>query len=111
MVLWIIAVNRKNDNGSDWEPKELSRICSDHFVGEKHREERNHPDYKPSIFPTSHIRPSSDGDLQRHERARKRILRDAAGQPAKAPAKADEGLMEIEASKSLVNGLYMHYGL
>ena len=44
---------------------------------------RNHPDYKPSIFPTSHIRPNSDVDLQRHERARKRILRDSAGHPVR----------------------------
>ena len=59
--LWIKAVNRSN-----WEPKKHTRICSDHFVGERHREERDHPDYQPSLFPTSHIRPSSEVDLQCH---------------------------------------------
>ena len=53
------------------------------------RVERNHPDYKPSIFRTSHIRPNSDVDLQRHERARKRILRDSAGPQARI-ARVDE---------------------
>ena len=110
--LWIKAVNRKNDDGSDWEPKEWTRICSDHFVGEKHREETNHPDYKPSIFPTSHIRPSSDGDLKRHERARKRVLRDA---PAFAPpparvAKADDGQSEIEVSNVVIVGPFWSFG-
>ena len=53
--LWIKAVSRKNDDGSDWEPSEWSRICSDHFVGKWHHDDPSHPDYKPSIFPTSHI--------------------------------------------------------
>ena len=68
----------QNPDGSEWEPKK-ALICSDHFLGDIHREERNHPDYKPSIFPTSHVRPSTEIDLQRHERARKRSHRDAPG--------------------------------
>ena len=98
--MWIKAVNRKNDDGSDWEPKEWTRICSDHFVGDWHRHERNHPDYKPSIFPTCHTKPSSEVDMQRHERARKRILRDtfALGPPARI-AKRDEDPTDNEVSQ------------
>ena len=85
--LWIKAVNRSN-----WEPKRWTRICSDHFVGERHREERNHPDYQPSIFPTAHVRPNSESDLQRHERARKRMHRES--DPLAGIAGADEDHME-----------------
>ena len=70
-----------------------------HFVGKWHHDDPSHPDYKPSIFPTSHIQPSSEVDVQRHERARKRALRDvpAPGPPARI-AKTDEDQMEIEVS-------------
>ena len=99
--LWIKAVNRAN-----WEPKRHTRICSDHFVGERHREERDHPDYKPSIFPTTHIRPKSEVDLQRHERARKRNHRDVPGGPPAQIAKADEHV-EIEVSFLVFNFIEM----
>ena len=93
-------------NRSNWEPKKQTKICSDHFVGGWHSQERDHPDYKPSIFPTSHVRPNSERDLQRHERARKRVRRDA---PAPVPsaeidddedelAREDEDQMEVEVS-------------
>ena len=98
--LWIKAVNRMNDDGSHWEPKEWTRICSDHFVGDWHRQERSHPDYKPSIFPTSHIKPSSEVDIQRHDRARKRILRAALvpGPPARIAKRDEESNFDIKVS-------------
>ena len=60
--VWIKAVNPSN-----WGLKKWTKICSDHFVGGWHREERDHPDYKTST--TSHVRPNSERDLQWHERA------------------------------------------
>ena len=96
---WIKAVKRKNEDGSDWEPKDWSRICSDHFVGDWHRHEVNHPDYKPSIFPTAHVKPSSEGDLRRHELVRKRILCDVPdnGPPARV-TRPDDGVTGVEVS-------------
>ena len=94
---WIKQVNRKKLNGSPWSPGSNARLCSEHFVSGKWSKDPGNPDYEPSIFPTSHVRPSSERDLQRHERARKRILRDASGPPARI-AKADEqeDIMDIQ---------------
>ncbi|XP_074097941.1 uncharacterized protein LOC141526753 isoform X3 [Cotesia typhae] len=47
---WIIAVKRKNPDGSPWYPKRNDRICSDHFVGGKKSEEELSPSYIPTIF-------------------------------------------------------------
>jgi hypothetical protein len=41
------------------------QICSAHFVGGKVSPTRTHPDYKPSIFPTAHVRVQTEGDLKR----------------------------------------------
>ena len=105
--LWIEAVNRKNPDGSVWEPTKWSLVCSEHFVGGWHREERNHPDYKPTIFPTSHVRPSSESDLHRHDRAHKRMRRDvdSAGPSSSGDTAAAEMLgdaMDIEVSMDLL---------
>ena len=29
---WVKAVNRKGENGANWEPNDNARICSNHFV-------------------------------------------------------------------------------
>ena len=83
--LWIKAVQRKNDDGSDWEPKEWTRICSDHFVGELHREEKNHPDYVPSIFNSGHTKPKTLRDCARFDRLMKRRMAASTASAAATP--------------------------
>ena len=61
---WISAVNRIEE-GKPWIPKYYSKICSEHFVSGEWSRTRGHPDYLPTLFPASHIRPSSEVDLQR----------------------------------------------
>ena len=46
---WIAAVSRKN-----WIPRELTWICSNHFVGGKKCNDPTSPAYTPSLF--SHVR-------------------------------------------------------
>uniref|UniRef100_A0A146LLD0 THAP domain-containing protein 11 n=1 Tax=Lygus hesperus TaxID=30085 RepID=A0A146LLD0_LYGHE len=48
---WIKAVNRKNDDGSEWQPKNWSRVCSKHFILGKKSNIHDHPSSVPSIFP------------------------------------------------------------
>ncbi len=70
--LWIQAVNRKNPDGSLWQPSKYSKICCEHFTGKKWSRTRGHPDFVPSIFPTSHVRGKKESDVKRHERFMKR---------------------------------------
>nr|XP_054922729.1 uncharacterized protein LOC129382619 isoform X2 [Dermacentor andersoni] len=48
---WITAVRRINPDGTSWFPKEHTRICSTHFVGNCKGDIKQHPSYIPSIFP------------------------------------------------------------
>jgi hypothetical protein len=65
---WIKAVNRVNNDKTPWMPTKSSFVCSDHFVDKKYSTIENHPDYVPSIFPTSHVVPKSVSDVLRHKR-------------------------------------------
>jgi hypothetical protein len=65
---WIKAVNRMNIDKTPWRPTKSSFVCSDHFVDKKYSTIENHPDYVPSIFPTSHVVPKSVSDVLRHKR-------------------------------------------
>nr|XP_037290021.1 uncharacterized protein LOC119184971 [Rhipicephalus microplus] len=48
---WTEAVRRVNPDGTPWEPRDNTRICSDHFVGKKKSNAVDHPAYIPTIFP------------------------------------------------------------
>ena len=55
MINLIICIIRKtfyvtSPNGSAWMPKDQSRICSEHFVGNKKSDDPRSPSYNPSIF-------------------------------------------------------------
>ncbi len=70
--LWIQALKRVNPDGSPWQPTASSRVCSDHFISGNHSPTRTDPDYKPTKFPTSHVRAKSASDIQRFERPQAR---------------------------------------
>ncbi|KAG8193317.1 hypothetical protein JTE90_003800 [Oedothorax gibbosus] len=73
---WIAAVNHKNPDGTNWCPSTNSRICSEHFVGGKKRDEVLHPAYIPTIMPAVYHRRSA-GAVQvesRFQRTRKKEL-------------------------------------
>lgn len=41
----------KCPDGTPWEPRENTRICSEHFVGKRKSDIIHHPAYIPTIFP------------------------------------------------------------
>nr|XP_040570352.1 uncharacterized protein LOC121119683 isoform X2 [Lepeophtheirus salmonis] len=70
--LWIKAIKRVNEDGTMWKPRYWSRICSKHFITGKYNPTRGHPDYFPTLFPTSHVHPRTFSDIERHGRFFKR---------------------------------------
>ena len=67
---WVKAVRREN-----WSPSNNSRVCSKHFRTGRPSKDSSHPDYKPNIFPTSHVKASSEADVLRYDRAKCRAER------------------------------------
>ncbi|XP_063926526.1 uncharacterized protein LOC135140059 [Zophobas morio] len=57
---WINAVNRQKSDGKSWEPKPYSRICSQHFVGNKKSNHPHNPAFIPTIFPEDTITVTMD---------------------------------------------------
>ncbi|XP_065286010.1 uncharacterized protein [Dermacentor albipictus] len=57
---WITAVRRINPDGTSWLPKEHTRICSTHFVGNCKSDIKQHPSYIPSIFPPVYRKKAPD---------------------------------------------------
>ena len=51
-LCWAIAINRKNKDGTLWMPSTFSLICGKHFIGGKPVDDKNDPDFIPSIFPS-----------------------------------------------------------
>ena len=49
-LLWTKAINRKNEDGTPWIPKQNTVICGLHFVSGKPNISPDHPDYVPSKF-------------------------------------------------------------
>ena len=52
---WLAFINRRNEDGSAWEPGEGDRLCSDHFIYCKKLDIPTSPDYVPSIPFTSNL--------------------------------------------------------
>lgn len=67
---WINAVRRVNPDGTAWQPKEWSRICSNHFVDGCKSDKSDHPSYIPTIFPPEYRK--SARDPEKVERGAKR---------------------------------------
>jgi hypothetical protein len=65
---WIKAVNRINPDKTTWTPNNGSLVCSKHFIGNISSKFQDHPDYTPTIFPTSHVTPKDNDDIQRFQR-------------------------------------------
>ena len=47
---WVRFCHRIDKDGSKWEPTKNARICSQHFVNNRHFNHPNHPSYAPTIF-------------------------------------------------------------
>ncbi|XP_063834886.1 uncharacterized protein LOC135084075 [Ostrinia nubilalis] len=48
---WIKAVKKHTKCPKNWLPTESTRICSEHFIGNKKSDNAKHPSYVPTIFP------------------------------------------------------------
>ena len=70
--LWVKAIKRQSAHGDLWQPYNAAVVCSKHFLGGQPNPTRTHPDYAPSIFPTSHRRQGTTSSLDRHNRQMKR---------------------------------------
>ena len=70
-LCWAIAINRKNKDGTLWMPTSFSLICGKHFIGGKPVNDKNYPDFIPSIFPSPEQ--SNSNDEEHHEFFQSRI--------------------------------------
>ena len=70
-LCWAIAINRKNKDGTLWMPSTFSLICGKHFIGGKPVNDKNDPDFIPSIFPSPEQLNSNDEE--HHEFFQSRI--------------------------------------
>ena len=61
-----------NPDGTLWKPSLYSLLCEKHFVSGKPSNDTANPDYIPSIFPT-HGDPKNQNDINRYDRAKKRL--------------------------------------
>lgn len=77
---WIQLVRRQNDDGTEWLPSKNSKICSKHFVGNAKANEKKHPAYNPSIFPSPYRKRESRCSNDRYERRNEREKRKSAKQ-------------------------------
>lgn len=67
---WITAVRRINPDGTPWLPKEHTRICSTHFVGNCKSDISQHPSYIPTIFPSIYRKKAPDQEKAQRQQAR-----------------------------------------
>ena len=68
------AINRADENGELWRPSDSDRICSAHFISGRPSKpkDRDSLDYRPTIFPTNHIK-ISESAQRRFERVSTKI--------------------------------------
>ena len=66
---WIIKVNRL-ENGTLWNPRKHSRLCSEHFIGGAKNDDPSSLSYLPSLF--SHTSGPNHADMARSERRQRR---------------------------------------
>ena len=48
--MWVNALRRANQYGTDWAPNENTIICGAHFISKYFSKKPDHPDYCPSLF-------------------------------------------------------------
>ena len=69
---WIAFVDRRNPDGTSWQPGDDDRLCSDHFISKKKSDTPTNPDYIPTIN-TKAKRPTDPKDsVARYERVQRR---------------------------------------
>ncbi|XP_050514942.1 uncharacterized protein LOC126890135 [Diabrotica virgifera virgifera] len=71
---WIIAINKKNEDGSLWTPNTHHLICSDHFVGGEKSDAEMSPSYVPSLFGSQTLKARYVHNIDRHSRFMKRRI-------------------------------------
>ncbi|XP_072395062.1 uncharacterized protein [Diabrotica undecimpunctata] len=71
---WIIAINKKNEDGSLWTPKSHHLICSDHFLGGRKSDAEMSPSYVPSLFGSKTLKARDVHKIDRHSRFMKRRI-------------------------------------
>ncbi|XP_077521521.1 uncharacterized protein LOC144132754 isoform X1 [Amblyomma americanum] len=67
---WITAVRRVNPHGTLWQPKQHTRICSRHFVGNSKSDVSQDPSYIPTIFPPVYRKKAPDQERAQRWQAR-----------------------------------------
>ena len=67
-LAWAKAINREDENGSLWFPKDQDRICSAHFISGKPSTHKLSPDYRPTIFTTHKVHTMSESAQNRYQR-------------------------------------------
>jgi len=69
---WIAFVNRRNPDGTTWQPGKDDRLCSDHFIRNEKSDIPINPDYVPTIKPNTDQQAASKDSVARYERAKHR---------------------------------------
>ena len=71
--LWVKAINRENPDGSEWKPSKSTLICSEHFVSGTYSNDKDHPDFVPTKFPSGsgNAKPAKEADVNRYQRVNK----------------------------------------
>lgn len=68
---WIAFVDRKNPDGTAWQPGIDDRLCSDHFISKKKSDISTSPDYIPTIS-AKKCPTAPEDSVARYERAQRR---------------------------------------
>ena len=76
--LFILIISFPRPDGSDWKPHNRSRICSDHFIGNKKSEDPRSPSYNPTTFPSIYRKKYTSDNVAfgRYQRFLKRLSKE-----------------------------------